>query len=53
LYQEGERIVQELQEQKKFISVELQTALLKGFAHCGDMAKADALFHRMCSSQGA
>jgi pentatricopeptide repeat protein len=47
---EGERIVQELQDQKKCISVELQTALLKGFAHGGDMAKVDDLFHRMCLS---
>ncbi|KAG7361290.1 PPR: pentatricopeptide repeat domain containing protein [Nitzschia inconspicua] len=49
---EGEQIFRELEEQKKFISVELRTALLKGFAHSGKLDKAEALFHELCSSKG-
>jgi pentatricopeptide repeat protein len=48
-FQEAEMIFKELDEKQKSISVELRTALLKAFALSGDLAKADVLFHLMCS----
>jgi pentatricopeptide repeat protein len=42
--EEAEQIVQNA----SFVNVEMQTALLKGYAHSGYMHKADSLFHNMC-----
>lgn len=40
------------QEKKMTVTVELKTALLKGYSHSGHMAKADALFQQMCVAGG-
>jgi pentatricopeptide repeat protein len=33
------------------VNVETKTALLKGYAHSGQIAKGEALFESMCSAQ--
>lgn len=33
------------------VNVETKTALLKGYAHSGQMAKGEALFESMCSAK--
>jgi pentatricopeptide repeat protein len=43
--------VDELRRQRKSISVETMTALMKGFAHSGQIAKAEKLFNSMCESR--
>lgn len=48
---EGERVVDDMKRRGKFIAVETKTALMKGYSHSGDIAKADALFHAMCVSK--
>ena len=34
------------------ISVETKTALMKGYAHSGQIKKAEALFESMCNVKG-
>jgi pentatricopeptide repeat protein len=34
------------------VNVETKTALLKGYSHSGQMAKAESLFESMCTAQG-
>ena len=46
---EAERVFQEADDAAS--NVEIHTALLKAFAHAGQMAKADALFSSMCATQ--
>ena len=48
--QEGEMIVADLEKTGIHVSVETKTALLKGFAHSGQIAKAESLFTSMCES---
>jgi len=48
---EGEKIVQDLIESGSHVNVETKTALMKGFAHSGQMAKADTLFASMCAAK--
>lgn len=48
---EGERLLEEMKREGKYISVETKTALMKGYSHSGDIAKVDALFHSMCASK--
>ena len=47
----AEQLIQQFQNEKKGhkISVQCQTALLKGYAHSGNMKKATKLFHSMIS----
>ena len=49
--EEGESIVKELLDSGRNVNVETKTALIKGFAHSGQMAKADNLFSSMCCSR--
>eukprot|EP00934_Nitzschia_sp_Nitz4_P002359 Nitzschia sp. Nitz4//scaffold131_size63436//2315//4753//NITZ4_006259-RA/size63436-processed-gene-0.92-mRNA-1//1//CDS//3329535220//2359//frame0 len=49
--QQGEELLQSLANSGTAITVETQTALLKGYAHAGKMQKADALFQSMVKSQ--
>lgn len=50
--EQGEKIVEEMTKSGKHVNVETKTALIKGYAHSGQMAKADALFTSMCNSPG-
>lgn len=45
---EGEKLFKESEKSGKKVNVETKTALMKGFAHSGQMAKAYALFESMC-----
>ena len=49
--EKAEQLIQQFQNEKKepIISVQCQTALLKGYAHSGNMKKATELFHSMTS----
>jgi pentatricopeptide repeat protein len=49
---EGEKIVEEMKKTGKPVNVETKTAMIKGFAHSGQMAKADLLFQSMCNEKG-
>ena len=50
-FAEGEQIVKELVDSGTHVNVETKTALMKGFAHSGQIAKADNLFSSMCSEK--
>lgn len=48
---EAEKLVNELVSSGKHVNVETKTALIKGFAHSGQISKAEALFTSMCGAQ--
>jgi pentatricopeptide repeat protein len=48
---EGEKLYEEWKTSGKVVNIETKTALIKGLAHSGQMAKAYAIFSSMCSSQ--
>jgi pentatricopeptide repeat protein len=48
---EAEKIVQDLRTRLPKINVTTQTALLKGYAHAGQMPKAVAVFREMCAEE--
>ncbi len=49
---EGEKLVEIMKQTGIHVNVETKTALIKGFAHSGQMAKADSLFTSMCNLPG-
>ena len=48
----GERIVVEMEASGVHVSVQAKTALLKGYAHSGQMRKGAELYRDMCASAG-
>lgn len=48
----GERIVAEMEASGVHVSVQAKTALLKGYAHSGQMKKGAELYRDMCASAG-
>jgi pentatricopeptide repeat protein len=50
--EEGERVAERLKRSGRKLNVEANTALLKGFAHSGEIAKAMHLFENMCTTKG-
>lgn len=49
---EGERIIHDMKSRpNQHCNVEIQTALLKGYAHAGKLAQAEALFCDMCRTK--
>ena len=48
----GERIVAEMEASGVHVSVQAKTALLKGYAHSGQMRKGAELYRDMCASAG-
>lgn len=48
---EGEKIVEYLRKSHKHVNIETKTALLKGYVHSGEIAKAEKLFVSMCESK--
>lgn len=49
--EEGEKVVEEMKKSGMHVNVETKTALIKGYAHSGQMAKAHSLFQSMCNEK--
>ena len=51
-FKEGERVAERLKKAGRKLNVEANTALLKGYAHSGEIEKAIGLFEAMCTTKG-
>lgn len=51
-FQVGEEIIERLTTSGKHVNVETKTALIKGYVHSGEIAKAEKIFLSTCESKG-